>query len=149
MTKKGKGTPEAEVIEAIRRIGKKYPESRQSARNSPEWLDFLDNIGISTEGDKRQGFWEKVRQGLKPSEPKRETKRLPVDYERAKVTVDKKGYYHDIATGKFVSRTKVLNVSYFSERRLAEVRVSIDTHGRFRDNETGRYVSKQTIESRY
>lgn len=141
-------TPEEEVLETARRIMKKYAESRKSARNSPEWLEFLDGIGIQTQTEKKSGFWEKVRKAVKPDRPiQKLIEQMPINYARAKVTVSKQGNYRDITTGRFVRKAYVRNVSEFSEKRLTEARVSIDKHERFRSNETGKYVSKQYVEN--
>lgn len=140
-------TPDSEIFETAERIQKKYKESRKSARNSPEWLNFLDKIGIDTESEKKQDFWEKVRQTFKPKEFKKQEREL-VDFSRAKITIDKNKNYHDSRTGRFVSKTYVHRASRYSAKRLAEARVSIDRHGRFRDNETGRFVSQKSIENR-
>ena len=54
-----------EIEEAAKRMQKR-PEHLKAARNSKQWLDFLDNIGVTVESGSKQDFWEKVRGQIKP-----------------------------------------------------------------------------------
>lgn len=64
MPKGRKRTPEEyekEILEAVKRM-RKHKESLSASRNSSDWLDFLDNLGVgTTDSEQGQDFWEKVR----------------------------------------------------------------------------------------
>lgn len=65
---------EREIVEAAKRIRKHGKESLAAARDSGEWLDFLDSIGIATtQSSAGQDFWGKVRGEMPPI--KRQTER--------------------------------------------------------------------------
>lgn len=62
-----KGTPEAELLDAIKRMNKKQ-EATEKASNSPTWKNYLQRIlGInpaSVQSEKGAEFWEDVRIGV-------------------------------------------------------------------------------------
>lgn len=68
MPRGNKGTSEEELLDAVKRIGKK-PDARRMARNSSVWYDYLIETlhihpnAIESEAGKR--FWENVRQDIR------------------------------------------------------------------------------------
>ena len=65
---KSKGTPESELLEAIRRIGNK-PDARRSAKNAQDFEDYLVNeldfSSVSFDTEKGSNFWHTVRLAIK------------------------------------------------------------------------------------
>ena len=65
---------EREIEEAAKRI-KKHKEGLTSARDSEEWLEFLQDKGITTTDSKEgQDFWEKVRDKMPVMQRREERK---------------------------------------------------------------------------
>ena len=55
---------EDEIEKTAKRF-RKHPEALRSAKNSSEWLKFLDNLGIDMSSSSRKDFFDKVRGELR------------------------------------------------------------------------------------
>lgn len=104
---------EREIEEAAKRM-QKYPEHLRAARDSDEWLEFLNGIGVGTT-DTRQGqdFWESVRDKMYMREVGFSVKRLAELNSEVYNWVSSKGksviQYRDKETGRFISYKQLEN----------------------------------------
>ena len=144
MAKRKKGTPVEEIEEAAKRM-KKRPEHLKAAKNNTTWLNFLQNIGVSTTDTKQgQAFWEHVRKEIKPTswtEPYVNPKTKQTSYRDSK--------------GKFVSPESIgaprqvkISLPKPTPRQVAEANAYEYVNPKtgqtsYRNNETGKFTKIQ------
>ena len=101
---------EREIEEAAKRM-KKYPEHLRSARTSPEWKQFLLDIGIEPKivsSDSGRDFWEQVRSRVSEKEIGFTTRQLAeanAEYE----PLGRGSQFRSKETGRFVSKKSLKN----------------------------------------
>ncbi len=121
-----KGTSEKEVEEAAERM-RNYPEYLGAARDSDNWIEFLDEIGVYPESlQAGRDFWEEVRGNVIEEITGFSPRKLAEA--NAEIVSGKLIYFDE--SGKFTTE----------EQEGQEPIIS------YRSKETGRFVSRKSIE---
>jgi hypothetical protein len=131
MARRNKPTSDAELQDAIDRIGKK-PEAKHNIKNSRAWKDYLVNIldinPQAVNSSKGKDFWKNVRLGI-TEEMQTKPNRQPTERDLAEANVEEVISYRSNATGRFVRFT------------LPEVtRRNTTSQVSYRNKETGRFI---------
>jgi len=105
-----KDTYEKEIEETAQRM-LKYPEALRSARSTPEWKQFLLDVGILPEivsSDSGKQFWSKVKNKIVEQElgiSQRTLEEKNVEYEPK----GRGSKFRSKETGRFVSKKSLEN----------------------------------------